>query len=41
LSDTIAAAAKQKLILKDGRLLWLKEGQPVEVSLDVLQEFVR
>lgn len=40
LSNTIAAAAERKLILKDGRLLWLKEGQPVEVSMDVLQEFV-
>jgi len=41
LSDTVAAAAQGKLILKDGRLLWLKEGRLVEVSLDALQEFVR
>jgi len=41
LADTIAAAAEGKLILKDGRLLWLREGQLVEVSMDVLDEFVR
>jgi len=40
LSDTVAAAAEGKLILKDGRLLWLKEGQLIEVSMDVLDEFI-
>jgi len=41
LADTVAAAAEGKLLLKDGRLLWLKDGRLVEVSLDVLDEFVR
>jgi hypothetical protein len=40
LADTVAAAAEGKLILKDGRLLWVKEGQLLDVSLDVLNEFV-
>jgi hypothetical protein len=40
LSDTVAAAAEGKLILKGGRLLWLKGGQLVEVSMDVLDEFI-
>jgi hypothetical protein len=40
LSDTVAAAAEGKLILKDGRLLWLKEGQLIEVSINVLREFI-
>jgi hypothetical protein len=40
LADTVAAAAEGKLILKDGRLLWLKQGQLLDVSLDVLNEFI-
>jgi hypothetical protein len=40
LSDTVAAAAEGKLILKGGRLLWLKQGQLIEVSMDVLDEFI-
>ena len=40
MSNTIAAAAEGKIVLKNGRLLWLKEGRLVEVSMDVLQEFV-
>jgi hypothetical protein len=40
LSNIVAAAAEGKIVLRDGRLLWIKQGQLVEVSIDVLNEFI-